>query len=427
MDNLKVFDMRFDIGSITVVGPLATNALLSVLKSSHSTNVGKAFKSFHGLRPDELGAYSIYSFQIKDPRRSFPPKLITEPASKDNQYLLDCTTKPDASSLFCHSSTRACNENKPSSVGIKVTDCPDIPVLVYQSKLGLVVLTPWAYVTDIWYNLNHLPLVRFGGLQELAQIHYERSLPFFPTDYQGTEAGDKAAKEDRNKREKWYLRRPPAKRLSYKKSINGKPEIGDPFTCDFYYLINTPADQTQSDVSHVTVSVVENPSLNDTTMDDTYLSAPLYTSTPLIILPSTQTPGSVPKQSASQDPPIIVDTSMQENSNPLKPVLFTSSQLKTLTTEDQECGIMHVRIRMVQRGSPKACARIYHCEGKQPGHLIGFLTTGNYSLAEGRATGIASLRAKYIREHVGDRKKQCFVRDSGSGHFRLASWELIHT
>jgi len=59
--------------------------------------------------------------------------------------------------------------------------------------------------------------------------------------------------------------------------------------------------------------------------------------------------------------------------------------------------------------------------------LVGFVTTGNYNLSEGRGTGIGSLLLSKVVEGNGDmrERKLCIVRDAGQGFGRLASWELV--
>lgn len=526
-ESVKVCDMRFQLGSIDIVGPLAINVCLSVLKAAEDDESSKAFRSFHSLSPDELSADSIFRLTVKDPRISFPPRMITEPAKKENKYLLEGVRAPTPSMLFSLDCTEECNRSKPKSGGLKYDECPAIPLIVHRTSLGLAVVAPWTYITDIWYSMNHLPLVRFGGLQELSQIHYENSVPFFPTDHQGTVAGDAAADEQRLAREKWYLRRPPAKRVSFARTINGKPEIGDPFMCDFTYLINTAPGATISDLSHISASTADRASGsqaqnlarvlvggNDTTVDVSMedapadLTAPLFTSTPQlstslahhptthkgdpgnvsqvagVVDNSTQSmPKSVPKNTVSQD---MLDTSAAavtttttaaaaaaaDSSVPdvlhaaRGPILLLASGLATCSSEEEERGIVQVSVRMTGRGSPKSCARIYHAKeavvpggdggsssgngggggggGVVVGEAIGFLTTGNFSLAEGRATGLGSLRVSHVkraqravvasRARGGEKTSRrsnddcghvCFVRDVGSAHFRLATWRLI--
>jgi ribonuclease P/MRP protein subunit POP1 len=59
--------------------------------------------------------------------------------------------------------------------------------------------------------------------------------------------------------------------------------------------------------------------------------------------------------------------------------------------------------------------------------LIGFLTTGNFSLTEGKSVGIGNLHVGSILKGVGAEERLerlCIIRDSGMGLGRLARWEI---
>lgn len=94
-------------------------------------------------------------------------------------------------------------------------------------------------------------------------------------------------------------------------------------------------------------------------------------------------------------------------------------------------------------------AAVILTEPPEPGHkdypvvpdeadLIGFVTTGNFSLKEGKGVGIGSLLMERITPLEDDREidlkgKQvlkrehffCIVRDAGQSHGRLAEWEFV--
>jgi ribonuclease P/MRP protein subunit POP1 len=71
--------------------------------------------------------------------------------------------------------------------------------------------------------------------------------------------------------------------------------------------------------------------------------------------------------------------------------------------------------------------------------LIGFITTGNYNLMEGKGFGIGSvLLSRIIDQTLGSKgsagptrkfsalhRNICIVRDAGEAFGRLARWELI--
>jgi ribonuclease P/MRP protein subunit POP1 len=119
--------------------------------------------------------------------------------------------------------------------------------------------------------------------------------------------------------------------------------------------------------------------------------------------------------------------------------------------------LLSIRITLTHRGSPKDRARIYGLavgtplsqrwkalatpqknEGEKTrievGHeqyppvppaedIIGFVTTGNYSLSNGRPVGVGAVAWKKISDNVWDR--WCVVRDVGSDIGRLARWEPV--
>lgn len=218
-ESVKVTDHRFNIGSIDLFGPTAINALLSTCKSTSDTPISRAFRSLHGLEIDELPSNVIVPLTVRDFRSSFPAKMITEKAKSVNPYLSKWPVF--TSSFDLHATT---NET-------------DRSIIIYKSGFGVTVLAKWELIGDLFYTLNHLPHIRFGGQQELQQLHYEYGRPFFPGDYRGCEAGDAAAKVlELSERAKWE-RTPPAKRRSF------KMETLDPFSCDF--------DGIGVDVSHV--------------------------------------------------------------------------------------------------------------------------------------------------------------------------------
>ena len=64
-----------------------------------------------------------------------------------------------------------------------------------------------------------------------------------------------------------------------------------------------------------------------------------------------------------------------------------------------------------------------------PIDLIGFVTTGNYNLAEGRATSVGAISLDKVDEaplNVKEREKRlCIVRNVGESVGRLARWDIV--
>jgi len=68
--------------------------------------------------------------------------------------------------------------------------------------------------------------------------------------------------------------------------------------------------------------------------------------------------------------------------------------------------------------------------------LIGFVTTGNYNLGEGKGTGIGNLLMKKLLEDKasgmagnksaqGEDERLCIVREAGQSIGRLARWTFV--
>jgi ribonuclease P/MRP protein subunit POP1 len=60
--------------------------------------------------------------------------------------------------------------------------------------------------------------------------------------------------------------------------------------------------------------------------------------------------------------------------------------------------------------------------------LIGFITTGNFNLGEGRGTGIGCIALAKVQNPAGKSVVKdgfCIIREAGLGTGRIAKWELI--
>lgn len=234
--------------------------------------------------------------------------------------------------------------------------------------------------------------VRFGGLRELRQYHFTRKEPYFPADYPGTKAGNTWMEEEAAIKKTEWEKRPPAKRTNYAKT----DETGDWWKCDWDVLLSTPPAPLQLTGTRgpiMTESTIAS-DLDSRNKKWFYLPTPsLFPTTPIIS--SFTTPSSAPS----------VDTNY---------------------------ALVTVVITLLGRGSPSECARIWmapqgcNIKDAPPSQdelkLVGFLTTGNYSLREGRAVGIGAVSWGMVR---GKRKGLCVIKDVGVSVPRWARWEVM--
>lgn len=258
----------------------------------------------------------------------------------------------------------------------------------------------------VWRQMMRYPVSTgetplFGGLKERRQVDFERSKPHFPYDHPGTDAGWSWELREREVRKHEWTKRPKGKRIEWSTIDLGngrKGEIGDPWSCDWERLI----PRWKGEIT-------------------TPREEPGESRTPV-------------RQLSCRD---AVDLIQKGNA--------------TLGDSWPSPDVFTAKITMVQRGTPTDCARIYRLPADaqvrsrwlslmpQPGtkraskageedyplvpdeaDLMGFVTTGNYNLAEGMPTAIANLAV----HRVGS-DGVCIVRQAGSTIGRLARWEVV--
>ncbi|EEH16400.1 hypothetical protein PABG_06487 [Paracoccidioides brasiliensis Pb03] len=285
---VMVEDLRFDIGSIEITGPGATEALLGALKPIPKSD-GKEWPkgspestwiSLAGLtNAASLPQNALLAFNISDPRLQHPPrtiKLPTSEASSSDLAVLLSSWEPDSTQLrpdlFSRPARLTASRLLPSQKAInrrkslaspgeypspKPTD-PRIPVLILASRPKSLssggnsqgtytVMLPWKCVVPVWYYIMYYPMSsggnpRFGGLLEKQQLSFECSEPWFPGDYPGTNAGWAWEMRERDIRRKEWERKPKQKRIAYDSIDLGGPkkgEIGLGWACDWERLVQS--------------------------------------------------------------------------------------------------------------------------------------------------------------------------------------------
>lgn len=351
---------------------------------------------------------------------------------------------------------------------------PRIPVIVLanrpraSSKRNTVpgswtVLLPWKCVVPVWYSLMYYPLSsggnpRFGGLKEQRQLAFEAGEPWFPGDFPGTRAGWEWGQQEAAKSRRQWERRPKGRRTEFGSLVLGqghpRGEIGQGWACDWERLVQGP---TQTSVE-VDGSGGRGPSTAQT---------------------------ATAKPDAQTIEPVIPPCNLHsirfgpgDTNKHLSDLLKTPVDPSTLAT---------IQLTLSSRGTPTPCARIYRLpsdptlrrewlestsksDGKSdkptaprntfslsreearrqlaeslvsssaPGHsgvdhvevpmeedLIGFVTTGNYNLAEGKSTGIGSIQlSKVLVPGIKlSERRLCIVRAAGERVGRLGTWELV--
>lgn len=265
----------------------------------------------------------------------------------------------------------------------------------------------------------HYPQSRFGGIKELAQISFESKGMAFPEDWPGTRTGDLEGLRMAGQVKMKWERRPPGKRESWGRILKGESpgKHGDPFKCDWSLLFKEEVvvDDKISKIDKIRAQA-----------------------------------------RAAMDP-----ESSDEGTQFLLPPSYAQQLLTKKSPIVPAIGLSHalipIRLRFLNKGNVSFRARIYRlplafeerqkwtdlmkkdiikpskenhppCPNEQD--LLGFVTSGNMSLSEGRGRAVGALswvRADAEEDRwVNDKefRKWCIVRDVGTDIGRLAKWEV---
>lgn len=287
---LYVEDLRFEIGSIELIGPGATEALSGVIASYHGKENSKEVhaKQFESLSASSNAAAPpsdiIFGFSAQDPRLRYPPRTIQAHISSEEQsdrrssalhslsdeakpapYLLfDRDARFKASSFPSQKSLNRRKGSNPPGQPLSITAAdPPFPVVLFASRSAATkhssqsswtLLAPYKCILPIWYSLVHYPMSTGGnpkvsGLDELRQVTFEQGLPWFPGDFPGTNAGADWEVEQRAKRKADWAKRPKSKRIAWESLDLGagrKGEVGIGWACEFERLFGLQQPEENS-------------------------------------------------------------------------------------------------------------------------------------------------------------------------------------
>ncbi|TQS38753.1 hypothetical protein Golomagni_00737 [Golovinomyces magnicellulatus] len=511
---IHIQDLRFEIGSIDATGPGSTEALLGVLFPYCQLGMpmqahAKTFSSLAGLtNPATLPPGAILSFDIMDPRLRYPPRTVKLPVSTDEGSSLNLLkllsewpidTSTNANSIFDRDSRfkaanlpsqKSVNRRKgltlPGSYPPITANDPPIPIVLIATRSNSskssqgtwTILAPWKCILPIWYGLVHYPLSsggnpRFGGLQELRQIHFERGEPYFPTDYLGTNSGLSWELDERQKRKSDWDKRPKGKRVEWDSLDLGNNrigEIGRGWCCDFELLLyqQSTSDEKKC-MLHENQIGSQEPLLEFLQLKDfrnllfnTSISPPSFNTVATVRitfagrgvakscariyrLPQPQTKTN--SISSNDTSPVI--RTLRDQWLSLMPL--TSKSKKTLHLKSENTKKMQripintplpERVRLLAESllqqSPIQCSDSkQHNGGNHPlvpdeDDVIGFITTGEYCLANGKGTAIGNILVCKILETFHHQKMKdqhtknlCIIRNSGENLGKLATWEPV--
>jgi ribonuclease P/MRP protein subunit POP1 len=539
---VHVEDLRFEIGSIEVTGPGSTEALLGTLhafdQSTGTENDGhvETFNALLGVtNAAALPSNALLTLSVMDPRLRYPPRKVNHPKPSDDQSAFsllemlaawpvdESLSSPSLFDRGCRiratrlPSQKSINRRKglapPGDYpSLSPMDQP-IPILLFVSRTtsssgqgAWTLLAPWKCILPIWYCLMHHPLSsggnpRFGGLQELQQMHFEHGKPWFPADYPSTAAGWAWEMDEQQKRKEEWDRRPKGKRAEFESLDLGggrKGEIGLGWACDFERLrksdnkekANGATPVQEKDIvedgsrpklisppfqhlpTAVFNSILSNPKLEIPPASLATVRITLFSrGVPLACariyrlpphppprdsLDSTLPPptNEASSKSNTQTKPTTPNPSLRDQWLPLAPPANASTPKPTPKPNAQTRSLNTLppgplRHRALAQSLLQTPPLPYPPTPKTPlatrpivpdeEDLIGYVTTGNFNLAEGKGTAIGSIVVEKVLEGLKARRgegkggggglkreeRMCIVRNAGEGVGRLGIWEVV--
>ena len=364
---------------------------------------------------------------------------------------------------------------------------PKIPVLLVASRSSTVsgqgtwtLLLPWGCVLPVWYSLMHYPLSsggnpRFGGLQEKRQIAFEQGVPWFPGDYPGTKAGFEWEVMERERNKQKWEKRPKGRRIEYDTVDLGhgkKGEVGMGWACDWERLFQGPpaassqdADNTQKSTSgdnDETTTKTPHSGASAPKPKDLSSIAPQPPNLPLAIhhLPNPFAyPRPIPPTALAPIHLTLLTTghptclariyrlpttnlalrdkwlALSQTPRPGKHrKAQASSDFKPISKDaPPRIRSQQLAARLLTRGPPATTSPPKPGEKEYPPvpeeiDLIGFVTTGNYNLGDGRCECIGNVAVAKARGEREDRDRTsslCIVREAGERLGRLARWNFV--
>ncbi|KAJ3493091.1 hypothetical protein NLG97_g4955 [Lecanicillium saksenae] len=524
---LYIEDLRFEIGSIELTGPASTEALLAVLVThpdaeKSSLHRGQIFQSLHGLtNPSALTANAMLAFTIQDPRLRYPPrrlegwdddrlqenlmKNITEwPIEQElgTNLLFDRNARHAASGLPTQQTIYKRRSGITAGTFLKPTESdPEIPIILLASRSpsgtqtqgSWTLMLPWKCVLPVWHSLVHYPLIsggnpRVAGVNESMQVAFERSVPWFPADYLGTDAGADWELTQRNKRRKDYDKRPKSKRTEWASvdlGANRKGELGDGLACDFELLFGLATGSTDgsgevvpdgdamegveattpsarnmnhlkrltqvsmADVqAHVTSTIPSAlPTNAITNVRITIIGRGVVTTCARIYRLPRASSAKAPESSTIEVPSTVPHgISLESNILPynlraqwLSKLCIESNAPKT-SKSPRHASNMHERKCLLAQTLtappapyPAPPANHNSIGGHHPlvpdgEDLIGFVTSGSYNMAHGRGTAVGAIAVEKVVLDLRTAPKEaklCIVRNAGENVGWLARWEHV--
>lgn len=296
-----------------------------------------------------------------------------------------------------------------------------------------------------------------GGLKQQQQLAFEAGEAWFPGDFPGTRAGWAWDQRETAKSRRDWERRPKGRRPEFDNISLGdgrpKGEIGHGWACDWERLLQGPKHDDASKIADVSSDKGPTKSKEAETQDP---SAPII---PPLNIHNVRLPPADSYQILSKLDTTSVDVStlatvylsLTTRGTPTPRAriyrLPTDPDLRQKWLDLGSATINKSSQSKLSKGGSTApesaearrllaMALISHADGEPDSEpldvpteddLIGFVTTGNYNLSEGKGTGIGSIQlSKVLAPNAKpSERRMCIIRASGEKSGRLGIWEFV--
>ncbi|KAJ5866898.1 hypothetical protein N7534_001451 [Penicillium rubens] len=392
------------------------------------------------------------------PRLHFPPRTLhvsDNESHMNNLAMLLSTWHPDKtqgpSKLFDRTTRLTAARQLPSQKAINrrrtlagpgeyppsQPSDPQIPIMILANKPqarakrsnapgSWTVLLPWKCVVPVWYSIMFYPLSSggnplLGGLKQQRQLAFEAGEAWFPGDFPGTRAGwEWGQRETETSRRDWE-RRPKGRRPEFDNISLGdgrpKGEIGHGWACDWERLLQGPK-QDDATTGTADGSSVKKPTASKEA-DKNDPSTPII---PPLDIHNVRLPPADTYQSLN---PALrqkwLDLGSARTKKPGQPKLSKAGNAAPESEEARR--LLAKALISTTDGEPDS----EPLEVPTEDDLIGFVTTGNYNLSEGKGTGIGSIQlSKVLAPGIKlSERRMCIIRAAGEKSGRLGVWEFV--
>ncbi|KIY71524.1 POP1-domain-containing protein [Cylindrobasidium torrendii FP15055 ss-10] len=482
--DVELVDMRGQLNIYDIMGPKSSQVLKGALQPA-AIGQSQEFKQFWSALKDLQspgGAVPdmVIGFTVNDPRLKFPPKN-SKPADSDQASPM----LPFPASLLAQSPLW--DETKRMPPKFKKKDLDErreknlipgtklqtlrqddrVPVLLIQRSLrpsassaersdglhGWTLIIPSGWSMPFWDSLTYTG-TRVGGQRECQVQSFEAGVPFFPKDFPTTELYDSEMKLQAQEEEETWNRKPPAKRPNYTKLLTRSPWRPD---------WDAVLGKTKPDAGLLTTQRGEGE-------DDDMDGVQSYGSDlPPWLVSGPKTHEMLAKLIGTGDAaPSILFSEV----NALRAARGIAPLTNVASEGLMQSALLPVRLDMAKRGSPQDNAMIHvmpdeeimkwekekaksvaekswdeaDTEGEgtakivipDPSTVIGFVTTGHFSLARGEFQALGCIPLSRYLELQQQRKRICSrvhnngdssiwvqLRNADEGHCRVAKMDLV--